>query len=262
MLVVYSEDAELARRLADRIRRPEATEIVGEWVQLRRLVSDATCVVAARPVPEPDFFARLQALKDREPGVPLVVIVGRDPDTLRRLKDVVVEEVVWVEEVEDDLLPALRRADSERRFHAVEERLRSATHLSPTLVAALVRAVRRRPPLTSVGTLAAEVERDRRTIWHHWQEGFRGDAELTPKGFLDWILLLRACSIKTDDNSWRTVADDLGVHTRTIRRVAERRIDASLDRVASESLDAVFDGFRREVLEPLTVPPPPRAASR
>lgn len=251
MLGIYDEEPELTDRILEDVLPSRPNERTGEWVKFRKLFARSDCALVIAPDPAADLLARLQALKDRHDGVPVVLVTEKDPEALRRLKDVVIEEVLWVEEVVEELPVALRRAEGERCFREIEKRLESAPGLSATLVAALTRAVRRRPPLTSVGTLASEVDRDRRTLWHHWRDAFDGDSGLTPKGFLDWVLLLRAAAAKSDDRSWREVAEQLGVHTRTIRRVADRRLEAPLSEVTNGSRDAFFDAFRSEVLDAL-----------
>jgi hypothetical protein len=251
MLGVYSED----RKLTDRVRRclggSRSPEVVTRWDAFRELLREADAGLVAAPDPSPDLFGRLQSVKELHPLTPLLLLARRDAGTLRRLKDVRIEEVVWSGELERELGPSLERAEAERRFREIEERLSSASGLSPTLRAALVRAVRRRPPLLSVADLAAEVDRDRRTLWHHWSGAFPDDSDLTPKGFLDWILLLRAVVARSGGQSWQGVADDLGVHTRTLRRMADRRLDLSLPEVQEEDRERLFRRFRAEVLEPL-----------
>lgn len=264
MLAIFSEDAELARRTVRRLEDVGETEVFDEWIPLGKRLDRADLVVVAAPDPDRDLFARMQAHKGRAPSVPFILVTRRDPDALRRLTDLSIEEVVWADELDEELFPALRRAEGERRFREYERRLRAARHLSPTLVAALARALRRRPPLASVRSLAAEVDRDRRTVWHHWREAYGEKGDLTPKGFLDWVLLLRAAVARTPGTTWRRVARDVGVHTRTLRRVADRRLDATLDEVAEiagRDVEALFRRFSREVLEPLTVDGPTEAAS-
>lgn len=263
MLAVYSQDTDLARRTVRRLEGSGPTQVFEEWTRLRNHFSRARRVVVAAPEPTAELFARMEALKRRDPSVPFLLVTRRDPEALRFLKNLVIEEVVWADALDEQLPLALRRAAGERRLRQVERRLRAASHLSPTLVGALARAARRRPPLTSVRELAAEGDRDRRTVWHHWREAFDDEAgDLTPKGFLDWVLVLRASASRADGRSWKEVAGQLGVHTRTLRRVAERRLDASLDEIADRELDDLFATFERQVMAPLLGDPSPEAAQR
>lgn len=263
MLAVYSEDPPLARRTARRLEDHGRPEVFEEWTRLLGNVSRADHVVVAAPEPGPGLLARMEALKQREPGVPFLLVTHRNPEVLRHLKNVVIEEVLWTDELDDELALALRRSEGDRRLRRIDARLREASHLSPTLVAALGRAALRRPPLTSVRELAAEIDRDRRTLWHHWRESFdAGASDLTPKGFLDWVLVLRARAAKTGDRSWSDVARELGVHTRTLRRVAGRRLGAGLEELADRDLDGLLEVFEREVMVPLLHDPSAEGSRR
>lgn len=251
MLALWSREDEDRQRVLDHLPDSWDARPAGSWEAFRRLCPDAVCGVVVAPDPEPELFARLQTLHGVTSDPPLVLVTRRDPSNLRQLKDVLLDEVVWTDALTEELHAAIRRADAERRFRRLEQRLEDAAGLSPTLVAALTRALRRRPPLTSVQALAREVDRDRRTLWHHWRNVIGEDDDLTLKGFLDWVLLLRAAARKTDSKSWREVAEELGVHARTLRRVARRQFDRSLQELSEGDRDVFFTAFEDEVMAPL-----------
>lgn len=251
MLVLWARDEEDRKRVLDRLPDPRNVRPSGSWEGFRRRYPEAGCALVVAPGPEPELLARLQTLRRHHPEPSIVLMTRRDPSGLRRLKDVVVEEVVWTDAPEEELDAAVRRAEAERRFRRMEEMLMEAREISPTLAAALARALRRRPPLNSVQSLAGQVDRDRRTLWHHWRNVVGEETDLTLKGFLDWILLLRAVARKTGGRSWRQVAGELGIHTRTLRRVARRRLDRSLEEISGGNDEAFFLAFEREVMEPL-----------
>lgn len=251
MLALWSHEDDERERVTEQLRGDWEVRPAGSWEAFRRLYPEAGCAVVAAPDPDPDLFARLQTLQREPTDPPVILVTRRDPTKLRELKNVLLEEVVWTDALEEELVAAVRRADSERWFRRLEARLREASGIQPTLAAALVRALRRRPPFTSVQALAGEVNRDRRTLWHHWRNALNEADDLTLKGFLDWILLLRAAARKTEDRSWREVSEELGVHTRTLRRVARRQFDRSLKGLANGDREVFFDAFEREVMAPL-----------
>ncbi len=251
MLALWSREDEDRRRVREHLPEGREVRAAGSWEEFRRLYAQADCALVVAPDPEPDLFARLQTLQRNPSDPPVVLVTRRDPSSLRKLKDVMLEEVVWTDALEEELAAAVRRADGERWFRRLESELEAASDLSPTLVAALTRALRRRPPLTAVQDLAGEVERDRRTLWHHWRKVIGEEDDLTLKGFLDWVLLLRAAARKTPDRSWREVAEELGVHVRTLRRVARRQCDSSLQGLSNGSRDAFFAAFEERVMAPL-----------
>lgn len=252
MLIVWSEDAESRERA--RRSLPDGEEIVacGARDAYRASLEEADCaVVVAGPSADPEILADLQLVREADgPGaeVPLVLCVPRTSGALRRLGKVRADEVVWLDSLEGELAAAVQRAEAERRFRDLRRRLAERDGIPPTLAKALGRALTRRPPVTSVQRLAREVGRDRRTLWHHWNRAVPSEGELTLKAFLDWIVLLRAAVERTDAESWEEVADEFGIHARTLRRAARRRTDDPLGRLTNGGLDACFRSFEDEVL--------------
>lgn len=259
MLSLWVQDAEARERARKALSGAGPVTACEAWEEFRATLPGASCgVVLARRPTDSEVFADLQLLREAMgadgPDVPLVLCLPRSSAVLRRLKDVIVEEVVWLDELEAELAPAVRRAEAERRFRGYRRRIEAADRLSDTLARALARAVTRHPPVTSVGRLAREVERDRRTLWHHWQGAVDREAELTLKGFLDWVVLLRAGVERTASESWEEVADTFGIHTRTLRRTARRRTDDRLGRLEEGGLERCFRWFEEGVLPWLTRP--------
>lgn len=262
MLTIFSSDETLAERAALAAGESRDTETVRAWTRLRKIFPRAEQVVVVAPRPSADLFARIRALSRRDPDVPFVIVTRPDPEALRWLKGVDVAEVVWIDELDAGLPLALQRIVAEPYFRELGVDFSESPRLSPVLGRALARAVRRRPPFPSVRALAAAVDRDRRTIWHHWRDAVGQRRDLTPKGFLDWILLLRAAVGGAVTTPWRLIARDLGIHARTLRRTAGRRLDVSLRGLRALGLDGVRGQFRRKVREPLLRGQPAGAGSR
>lgn len=254
MVALWAPDEDVRQQVLDVMDLEERIHVAATWGEFRGALADASCGVVAEPEPRPELFGHLQSLRSRDLDGTMVLALRRNPRVLRRLKDVIVEEVVWMDEL-SDLPAAVRGARTERRLQQMEREVRRAEHLPETLVETVVRALRSRPPLTSVQELAGELERDRRTLWHHWRSAVDEEqSELTLKGFLDWIVLLRAAAMKTESRSWHDVADELGVHARTLRRVVQRRTGSSLcDLPTSAGRDGeeFLDAFREEAMAPL-----------
>lgn len=257
MLILWAQDPETSERAREAL--PDASDVrrCDGWEAFRGSLDEARCgvVLAGRPV-DSGLFAELQLVRERGGNggdpTPVVLCAPRTSAILRRLGNGGVDEVVWLEELEEELTPAVRRAEAERRFRDFRRRLEGCEHLAPILAEALGRALSRRPPVTSVQRLAREVERDRRTLWHHWNRSVGDGGELTLKAFLDWVVLLRAAVERTACESWEEVAEDFGVHARTLRRAARRRTDDPLGRLTNGGLEACFRCFEEEVIPLLT----------
>ena len=257
MLILWAQDPETSERARGALPDDPDVRSCDDWESFRKGLGGARCgVVAAGRSPDADLFAEVQLSRERSGNgdvpPPLVLCVPRTSTVVRRLGDLGADEVVWLEELERELAPAVRRAEAERRFRDFRRRLEACDDLSPTLARALGRALSRRPPVTSVQRLAREVERDRRTLWHHWNRSVGDGEELTLKAFLDWIVLLRAAVERTASRSWEEVAEEFGVHARTLRRAARRRTDDPLGRLANGGLEACFRSFENDVLPLLT----------
>lgn len=257
MLALWAPEEDIRERVLAVLDSESDVRVAATWPEFRSAFADAGCGVVAEPEPRSELFGHLQALRSRRTAGALVLILHRNPRVLRRLKDVIVEEVVWMDRL-DDLPAAVKGAETERRLQRMERRVREADHLPETLVDAVGRTLGSRPPLTSVQELAADLERDRRTLWHHWRNAVdQEESGLTLKGFLDWILLLRGTSMKTESRSWREVADELGVHVRTLRRVSRRRTGRSLRELSPTrgEEESYFAAFREEAMLPLLTGP-------
>lgn len=247
MLALWSPEEEARRRVREHLPEDREVRAAGSWEAFRRIYPRADSGVVVAPDPGAELLGRIDTLKRRHPEGAVVLVTRRDPSNLRRIKDLVLEEIVWTDALDEELDPALRRADAERRFRRLGAELEADPSLPPTLVSALTLALRRRPPFTSVQALATEVERDRRTLWHHWRNVVGAEADLTLKELLDRILLLRAGARKTGDGNWREIADELGVHPRTLRRIAGRHLERPLRELSEDLRRDCFDAFEREV---------------
>lgn len=194
--------------------------------------------------------AELSILKRTLPLVPLVLVTEQRWDNARHLK-VVVDEVVWVSELESELTAAVSRAMSgawrERVAHAVEKTL----HLRPRVRRAIAEAMRVSKPPRTVAELARLGACDRRTLWEQWRDSGAPEA---PHRLVDWLLLLGASERKRPGCKWERVADDLSISAATITRLARRLAGVGSRReLAIAGPAAVIAPFGERFLEPLLV---------
>jgi len=85
---------------------------------------------------------------------PIVLVTSSDRENARCLKDLTVEEVVWTDELEAQLLVAVKRAEGTGLLEATAGTVEQCDHLPPKLREALALVCRSWPPMRSVAQLA------------------------------------------------------------------------------------------------------------
>jgi CheY-like chemotaxis protein len=115
--------------------------------------------------------------------------------------------------------------------------------LPPMLRLALMHALLRPTPISSIKELAAEVGCERRTLPRSWELYFdvRSGRLID---FLDWITLLYATSRKTSRRSWTLVSRDVGVTEDTLTRSVRRLVGLSLSELSVHGQPIVLAQFR------------------
>jgi len=256
-LAVYCGDPALLERLRSALNGGSNVITADSWKPFERAAAGAVCSIAVLPwLSEPAQLAQLSALRERLPLHPLVVVTEKDAENLRLLKHLAVEEIVWVHEVDREILGAVSRARGSSLLRQMAGAVEKAEHLPPRLRRALSHAFRSEQPVRSVIELAAAVGCDRRTLWRYWREALGADHPLLPGHFLDWLLLLRASALKAPGQRWTAVAHQLGVHEHTVARLAKRLAGLSLRDVAAGGQPLIARLFAIHVLRPLLTPGP------
>jgi hypothetical protein len=229
---------------------PTHAEVVCEerWAPFEETAVHADCAIAViewldRAAGTHD----LASFKARFPFQPVVLLTSRDADNARGIADLHVDEVVWLNEVERALAPAIERARTRGFLWCLGGELALSTALSPLLRQALKQACRSRRPPLSVTDLAEIVHHDRRTLWRHWHAMATADRTMRLEDFLGWIMLLQATTWREAGHSWREVAAQLGVHEHTIARTARRLTGWTLRSLAAAGPLEAQDRFRKAV---------------
>lgn len=249
MIALYSDDAQQAASLSPLVGRTGSVVPCADWSSLQRARSRARCSVlcVARLQRSPVFAEFVDAA--RHPGVhPTVLVTDRDPDNLRLIRGVAVEEVVWPEEVGDALLPAIQRACSTGYLLRVAAAVESSPRLPLRLRAGLAHTCRSRLPVGSVKGLAAVLGVDRSTLCRQWLRGRREGTALRLEDFLDWLILLRAVGRRAPGRKWSAVAAELGVPERTLARTASRLLQQRLRELDCEHHECVVARFEADAL--------------
>lgn len=202
MLALFAADPLLLRRLPALLPAGVEVRIASRWNQLDRLHPEASCaVVCIEHLGTNNAVARLCRLKARHPSFRVILVTRWTLDNARCLKDLALEEVVWLRELDRELARAVRTACGRVGVRSLADELGSAHRLPARLRDGLVLACRSEPPIRTINALAAAAGCDRRTPWREWHR-IAGDLRL--EDVLHWLLLLRAGTFKDEDCSGRT----------------------------------------------------------
>jgi hypothetical protein len=221
------------------------------WHCYERAQTRARCSVALIDQLHVDpLFKRLAV---RPGGVvhPTILVTDKDPENLRLIRGLTLEDVIWAEEVGHALVPAIHRASNAGYLQQVAAVIDDTPHLPQRLRAALAHACRNRVPVRSVNGLAAAVECDRSTLCRQWQKGRSTRVELRLEDFLDWLTVLRAVGLRPPGRKWSAVAEELGMPERTLSRIARRLLGSGLRELDLNGYMSVAAKFEAEVLRHL-----------
>lgn len=237
------------------LSRPEfplAGPVIGTvaWPTFLTLAPEAECCVVAIPAGGyAPVLDDLRAFRNSSPRAPLVLVADRTiPPTVAALGEVVRPPIQLRR-----LWPAMQRACTKSLLLNAAE-LGARAERPTVLRTAFVAACRADPPVHSVAALATLASCHRRTLWRHWRSVADGADAPSLEGFLDWLLVLRACAQYRGPRRWATAAARLGVHRHTLARAVADTIGGDLTAFTPDVAPELRSVFRRRVLEPFIGP--------
>ena len=105
------------------------------------------------------------------------------------------------------------------------------------------------PPPRTVQHLARLLHSDPSTIRRHWRRGVNSHGIRRVKDLLDWIVLLYVVSVKRPHSSWQFVAKRIGMHERTLRRIAVRLTGDTLGALVAAGREQLLERFADSLAE-------------
>lgn len=250
VLAVYARDPGRIERIEAALGDGWPLSCALAWSDFENRVEEARCAVVDLPrITERSVPEGLLAFNARFPAVPLVLVTRRRAANLRPLGRVELEEVVWEQCLDGSLAAAVESASTSGVLCRAARRVAATAGVPPVIARALKIALEHEPPLRSVTAWARCLDRDRRTLWYHWQkldegrESSASDVPPSPKELLAWVQIVRAVGARRPGRSWQAVADTLRVDTRTLRRRAKRLLDRPLSEleVADAEVRSAFE---------------------
>lgn len=245
MIVVYCPDA----RLQPLVRSSLGTTFRSfaiYWKGVRVASCVASCVILVLEwLSSGSGQGGLHVLKQRPTSCPVVLVMRKDVENARALKDVVVEEVVWLEELKICLLPALEGARSRGGLDRLAAAIAGASCLPARLRTALALACEVKRPVRSVNELARLAGCHRGTLWREWISAVEDAAGFRLQDFLHLLLLVHARIRRSCRASWSEVTEEIGVSEWTLRRLARSVPQCSLADLAADARHAGMDELLR-----------------
>jgi hypothetical protein len=155
--------------------------------------------------------------------------------------------VIWIDDLPQALNERIAEIRKEDFLAAFGEALIQARSLTPVLGTAIRRLCRSRPPPKSFLELTKRVGLPESTLRYYWRLEI---PDLIPKEFLDWAILKRTCEHAAVWGQGRATAW-IGVHPRTLGRIALRRTDTSAPRALTNParLRSWFLGWATQFLD-------------
>jgi hypothetical protein len=196
-------------------------------------------------------FRKLCVFKWFYPLTPVALVTHGVLENARFLRELVIEEVIWVGELEHELWPAVQRMRGRGTLRRLAAAFEHASEIPVKLRRALTSASSSHQPFHSVVELAAAVGCGTTTLWHHWKRFCPDDTPIRLEDFIDWVLLFHAASMKVPGKSWSRIAADLGVHEHTLGRIAKRLTQQSLRELSATKTTQSFAAWLQPLLQRL-----------
>jgi AraC-like DNA-binding protein len=251
MLAIYATEQTQADFLRDALPSDQPAIVFNDWEEFEQAAHAASCSVVYIPWLRSDpAFARLSAFKIRHPNHPVALATRYDPDNARSLLNVFVDEVLWHNEIMQDLSSVVAQICSHdfNYVRCLAVPFAEADHIPSALRTALAHACKNEPPIPTVNALAQRTGCDRRTLWNQWKEAVGSSSALRLQDFLQWIVLMRAVGRKTRTRSWAQVAAEVNVHPQTLGRYAKHLAGHNLSELHRDGPAILAHLFRQRVL--------------
>ncbi len=247
---------DIDRLVREALRSEAAVSSYGIWDEFQRAAARADCAIMPIVQFEPELTYHMRELEQAAPDIPLVFIIREGLESLTPAVGLEsgAAELLSLNAVATGLPAAMARALERTWLRRVARNAERTNKVSPILANAIAAACRSRRPVRTLDDLAALVGRSRSDLARRWHATI--PKGVTPKVFLDWVILLRAVGQKTRWRSWEAAADELGVNEARLRSAATRLMRRRLTELDAASLAVVRAEFDRVVLIPLGIDAP------
>jgi hypothetical protein len=163
---------------------------IGRWPELLARAADMSAVVVRAGELDAGARDRLRELRRAAPLTPVVLVAPTDREAARHLGAVVVDRVVWEDELPEGLSIALQEANEASALLArLIEAVEGADGMAPHFRRKLLTALEADPPFRTVKRWARELGVTTRAIQEAWSDHY--GKKYRPHDFLGFVRSLR-----------------------------------------------------------------------
>lgn len=231
------------------VARDHRCILVRSQHELLRLASDADALVLETNDIQ-SVLSVLRAMTREHPLLPVILVSEQGSPDLQCLASIPVEAVLFRHQILARLPAVL---NSSVGVTAGVRTLAEACITNEAIPAPTRRlltcALTVVPPPRTVQHLARLLNFHPSTIRRHWRRGVSSHGIQRVKDLMDWLVLLYAVSVKRPHSSWQFVAERIGTHERTLRRLAARLTGETLGSVGSAGPERLLRRFADSLAE-------------
>lgn len=251
MLSIFCVREVYSNKIRSALPENVAIRVTDRWDGFETAVDPREGTVVLIEWLDREEFRKLCVFKWFYPLTPVALVTHGVLENARFLREVVIEEVLWIGELEHELWPAVQRMRGRGTLRRLAAAFEHASEIPVKLRRALTSACLGHPPFHSIAELAAAVGCGTTTLWHHWKRFSPSDTPIRLEDFIDWVLLFHAASMKVPGKSWSRIAADLGVHEHTLGRIAKRLTEQSLRELSASNITTGFAAWLQPLLQRL-----------
>lgn len=220
-------------------RQLEDVRVHSTWEDFVEASRTARCsIVEAGDLSAPEAYGKLFRFCVYPTLRPLVLVTSTKRENARHLSTLCMDEVVWLNRIDQDLVRAVCEAEQRSFLAAFSDALEERSALPPRLKSAVILASQSPTPVRNQQQLAELSYCDRRTLIRQWNKITSSGSTL--KEVLDWLVLLRAFEQREQGLTWKEVENSIGVRRRSVDRIALRLTGHRLGKLDLLRVESLF----------------------
>lgn len=194
----------------------------GGPIPLEDLTEFHLLVVEAHSIRQDETRESLISLLNSQGRPPALLVTAFDPENARYFNQMPVVGFAWASEPEEEILDRalclVNHSERRRLADHVPRACPDRERVKPVVEALFLEST----PPSQVQDLARACHRSRGALGDDWNAAWEGSPPVCLKSLVDWAVGLRARELWQRGHSPKEIAWALGIHERTLERIADR----------------------------------------